>query len=95
MVFEQAKALIEGCQIVQNKQAGVTIKEEGNPIIRRSAIYEGNVGILLLQKGQGTIEQCQIYGNTSAGVEVRQHGKALIRESRIYGHRNHNIIMIF
>ena len=41
-IGDNAKAIVEDCEIVVNTYPGVTIKNGSNPTIRRCKIHDGN-----------------------------------------------------
>jgi parallel beta-helix repeat protein len=75
---------VEDCDIFANTLAGVAIKEEANPTIRRCKIHDSkSAGIYVYAKGQGIVEGCDIFANTLSGVEITKEGNPIIQKCRI------------
>ncbi len=83
-IDDQATGQLEDCEIFGNAYAGVAIKTEGNPVIRRCQIHDGkSAGVLVYENGSGTLEDCEIFGNAYSGVQIREGGNPVIRRCTI------------
>jgi parallel beta-helix repeat protein len=82
-VYEKGQGIVEDCDIFANTLAGLEIKEEANPTIRRCKIHDNAAGISVHTKGQGIVEDCDIFANTLSGVQIREEGNPIIQKCRI------------
>jgi parallel beta-helix repeat protein len=64
--------------------AGVQIKQGGNPVVRDCEIRDGqSAGVFVDDDGQGTIKRCVISGNAFAGVQISTGGNPTVRDCKI------------
>jgi parallel beta-helix repeat protein len=79
LVYENARGMIENCQIFANAQSGIEIFEGGNPTVRGCTIRDGkNGGVLVYANGAGIIENCQIFTNEMFEIVI-QTGNPTVR----------------
>ncbi|VDO31155.1 unnamed protein product [Brugia timori] len=85
MVYNCGKGVLEDNEIFDNAMAGVWIKTESNPVLRRNKIYDGrDGGICIFNKGRGLLEDNEIYRNAQAGVLISTDSNPILRRNRIY-----------
>lgn len=65
--------------------AGVWIKTDSNPTLKRNKIYDGrDGGICIFNGGKGVLEENDIFRNTQAGVLISTQSHPVLRRNRIY-----------
>ena len=83
-VRDEARAVLEDCDIAGAAMAGVAIIKGANPTLRRCRVRDaGNSGLLIQSKGRGLVEACEISGNRYHGVTVQEGGRPVLRRSSI------------
>ncbi len=83
-IFDNAKGILEDCEIFANEFSGIEIKEGANPIIRRCKVYDGkSSGVYVHLKGQGILEECEMFANTLAGISIETAGNPVLRQCMI------------
>ena len=84
-VHDNARGMIEDCDIWGNTLAGVVTESGGNPTVRGCRIHDGQAGgVFALDNGRGTFTDCDIFANALAGVEVKTGSDPTMRNCRIY-----------
>ena len=69
-----------------NALAGVWIKTESNPILRRNKIYSGKEGgVCIFNSGRGLLEENDIFNNAFTGVLISSGSRPVLRKNRIFG----------
>lgn len=89
LVSEQARGLLEDCDISGNGTAGadpgLMTLFGGNPTVQRCRIVGGaGPGIVAGDRGQGTFDECDIAGNALSGVLTSQSGNPHLRRCQIH-----------
>ena len=57
--------------IYSNALAGVWIKTDSNPILRRNKIYNGKEGgVCIFNSGRGVLEENDIFNNSLTGEDL-------------------------
>jgi F-box protein 11 len=65
--------------------AGVWIKTDSNPVLRRNKIYDGrDGGVCIFNKGRGLLEDNEIYRNAQAGILISTESNPTLRRNRIF-----------
>jgi len=82
---ERGRVVIEGCDLTSAIGSVVSITgKDSAPVIRDCKIRDGKqVGVAVLEQGQGTIEKCVISGNAIAGVVIMTGGNPTVRDCEI------------
>ncbi len=87
-IYDNARGLVEGCEIYASRLAGVSIAKGADPSVRRCKIHgsqEGG-GVYAYEGGRGSVEGCDIYANKMAGIEIKDSDLAVrnctIRDSK-------------
>jgi F-box protein 11 len=77
--------LLENNEIFDNAMAGVWIKTDSNPTLRRNKIYDGrDGGICIFNGGKGVLEENDICRNAQAGVLISTQSHPVLRRNRIF-----------
>ncbi|MCY7348832.1 MAG: pectinesterase family protein [Pyrinomonadaceae bacterium] len=89
-VFDNARALIENCDICHNKNVNLAITQGANPAVKNCRIYAGeNGGIVVWGNGAaGVIEDCEITNHRLANVGISQSANPIFRRCVIFGGRD-------
>ena len=65
--------VLEHNEIFDNAMAGVWIKTDSNPTLRRNKIYDGrDGGVCIFNGGKGVLEENDIFRNAQVSVVVRR-----------------------
>ena len=65
--------------------AGVWIKTESNPVLRRNKIHDGREGgICVFNNGKGLLEENDIFRNRLTGVLISTSSHPVLRRNRIF-----------
>lgn len=65
------EGLLEENDIYGNALAGVWIKTDSNPVLRRNKIYNGKEGgVCIFNNGRGLLEHNDIFNNTLTGTQL-------------------------
>lgn len=65
--------------------AGVWIKTESNPVLRRNKIHDGREGgICVFNSGKGILEENDIFRNRLTGVLISTSSHPVLRRNRIF-----------
>lgn len=76
---------IEDNEIFDNAMAGVWIKTDSNPTLRRNKIHDGrDGGICIFNGGRGLLEENDIFRNAQAGVLISTNSHPILRKNRIF-----------
>ena len=76
---------IEDNEIFDNAMAGVWIKTDSNPTLRRNKIHDGrDGGICIFNGGRGLLEENDIFRNAQAGVLISTNSHPVLRKNRIF-----------
>ncbi len=67
LIHNSGKGLLVENDIYGNALAGVYIKTDSNPILRRNKIYGNEGGICIVNSGRGFLEENDIFNNTLTG----------------------------
>lgn len=66
--FKKGEGVLEENDIYGNALAGVWIKTDSNPILRRNNIYNGKEGgVCIFNNGRGLLEDNDIFDNKLTG----------------------------
>lgn len=69
-----------------NALAGVWIKTESNPVLRRNKIYSGKEGgVCIFNSGRGLLEENDIFNNAFTGVLISSGSRPVLKKNRIFG----------
>lgn len=72
--------------------AGVWIKTDSNPTLRRNKIYDGrDGGVCIFNRGRGVLEDNDIYRNAQSGVLISTESNPILRRNRIFEGRSAGI----
>lgn len=72
-VTQKGKGVIEDSDISENEFAGISIKEGGDPTVRRCKVNKnGDVGIWIHKSGLGTLERNNLSGNRKGAFYIEQ-----------------------
>uniref|UniRef100_A0A8D3CGA2 F-box only protein 11 n=1 Tax=Scophthalmus maximus TaxID=52904 RepID=A0A8D3CGA2_SCOMX len=81
----QGLGFIEDNEIFDNAMAGVWIKTDSNPTLRRNKIHDGrDGGICIFNGGRGLLEENDIFRNAQAGVLISTNSHPVLRKNRIF-----------
>ena len=84
-VYENGTGRIENCDIFRNANAGIEIKDGGNPVVQHCQIHDGKQnGVLVYENGTGRIENCDIFGNAWKGIEIKDGGNPVVQHCQIH-----------
>ena len=65
--------------------AGVWIKTDSNPTMRRNKIYDGrDGGVCIFNGGRGMLEDNDIFRNSQAGVLISTQSHPILKRNRIF-----------
>lgn len=82
--FKQGKPTLEDCEISGAAIAGVTVKSEADPVLRRCRIVDNSKrGVNVYEGGKGVFEDCVVERNTPVGVEAFRQGAPVFRRCKI------------
>lgn len=82
--WQEAKGLLEDCNIYSNGWHGIEIAEKSDPIIRHCQVH-GNTerGIRVLKDSAGTIEGCDIFSNHGGNYVAGPGAHPVLKENRM------------
>jgi len=87
-VYNSGLGLLEENEIFDNAMAGVWIKTDSHPVLRRNKIYDGrDGGVCIFNKGRGVLEENEIFRNAQAGVLISTESNPTLRRNRIFDGR--------
>uniref|UniRef100_A0A1B0FLG9 Right handed beta helix domain-containing protein n=1 Tax=Glossina morsitans morsitans TaxID=37546 RepID=A0A1B0FLG9_GLOMM len=85
LVYNGGLGLLEQNELFDNTMAGVWIKADSNPTLKRNKIYDGRDSrICIFNGGKGILEENNIFRNTQAGVHISTQSHSILRRNRIY-----------
>lgn len=85
MVYNGGLGLLEQNEIFDNAMAGVWIKTDSNPTLKRNKIFDGrDGGICIFNGGKGILEENDIFRNAQAGVLISTQSHPILRRNRIF-----------
>uniref|UniRef100_A0A7N9CED8 F-box protein 11 n=1 Tax=Macaca fascicularis TaxID=9541 RepID=A0A7N9CED8_MACFA len=85
LVYNSGLGCIEDNEIFDNAMAGVWIKTDSNPTLRRNKIHDGrDGGICIFNGGRGLLEENDIFRNAQAGVLISTNSHPILRKNRIF-----------
>lgn len=65
--------------------AGVWIKTDSEPTLRRNKIYDGrDGGVCIFNRGKGLLEDNEIFRNAQAGVLISTESNPTLRRNRVF-----------
>jgi len=74
LIYNSGEGLLEENDIYGNALAGVWIKTDSNPVLRRNKIYNGKEGgVCIFNSGRGVLEENDIFNNALTGECVGVH----------------------
>lgn len=77
--------LLEENEIFDNAMAGVWIKTESNPVLRRNKIHHGREGgVCVFNCGKGVLENNDIFRNALTGVLISTSSFPVLKSNRIF-----------
>uniref|UniRef100_A0A671LFM8 F-box only protein 11-like n=2 Tax=Sinocyclocheilus anshuiensis TaxID=1608454 RepID=A0A671LFM8_9TELE len=83
--YDNGLGFIEDNEIFDNAMAGVWIKTDSNPTLRRNKIHDGrDGGICIFNGGRGLLEENDIFRNAQAGVLISTNSHPVLRKNRIF-----------
>lgn len=81
----QARGMIEECEISGHAISGVVMAQESNPIIRRCRIHHNKQdGVVVGEKSTGTVDDCDIFENVRIGIGIKQESNPFIRWCKVH-----------
>ncbi|KAG1681998.1 F-box only protein 11 [Nymphon striatum] len=84
-VTDNAKGTYEDNEICRNALAGIWVKNNANPVMRRNHIHHGrDVGIFTFESGLGYFEANDIHNNRIAGFEVKAQANPTVVRCEIH-----------
>ena len=76
---------MEQNEIFDNAMAGVWIKTDSNPTLKKNKIHDGrDGGICIFNGGRGILEENDIFRNAQAGVLISTQSHPCLRKNRIF-----------
>nr|CAD2147798.1 unnamed protein product [Meloidogyne enterolobii] len=85
LVYNNGNGVLEDNEIFDNAMAGVWIKTDSNPTLRRNKIYDGrDGGVCIFNRGRGLLEDNDIYRNAQSGVLISTESNPVLRRNRIF-----------
>lgn len=86
-LFDNARALIENCDVYRNVNDNVAITQGANPLIKNCRIFDGsNGGIVVWGNGAtATVDDCEISGHRLANVGISDSANPVFRRCKISG----------
>lgn len=86
LIYNGGLGILEDNEIFDNAMAGVWIKTESNPILRRNKIHDGHEGgVCIFNNGKGLLEDNDIFRNALTGVLISSQSSPVMRRNRIFG----------
>jgi F-box protein 11 len=80
----QGRLELDDCDITSQSIACIVIRGGADPRLRRNRVHDCEVGIFVLDNGQGVLEDNDIFGNTSAGVAISTGGNPTLRHNHVH-----------
>lgn len=85
MIYNGGQGILEDNEIFDNAMAGVWIKTDSNPILRRNKIHDGHEGgVCIFNNGKGVLEENDIFRNSLTGVLISTSSYPVLRRNRIF-----------
>ena len=88
----QGRLELEGCDIASQSLSCVGIRTGADPRLRRNRIHNSEeVGVLILENGQGTLEDNDITANRLSGVEIKTGSNPTLRRNQIHDNKQSGV----
>ncbi len=91
--YEDAKGVVEDCDVFENRLSGVEISAGADPVIRNCRIHHCNTGLLICNNGRGTVDRCEVFSNALSGVEIKKGGNPTLQQCRIHGNKKNGVFV--
>jgi len=79
-IYEGGRGVLEDCNIVGNKYAGVEICEDSTLVLRHCQVHNNRGdGIWAYHSAQATVEDCLVFDNARAGIRIQEGCDLTIR----------------
>jgi hypothetical protein len=92
--FDHARGELIECDIFSNKESGVEIKDNANPVVKQCRIhYNASRGMHIYDGGTGEIQDCVIFENGLSGITVGKDANPIIRNCRIEKGKNFGLFL--
>ncbi|XP_066911547.1 F-box only protein 11-like isoform X1 [Clytia hemisphaerica] len=84
-IHDGAQGVFEDNEISSNRLAGVWVKTQANPIMKRNEICHGkDAGFFIFDGGMGYYEENNVHSNRIAGIEVRSEANPTVVRCHIH-----------
>lgn len=84
-VTDGAQGTYEDCEITNVKLAGVWVRNQASPVMRRNKVHHGrDVGFFIFDYGLGYYEGNDVYNNRIAGFEIRSGANPTVVGCRVH-----------
>jgi F-box protein 11 len=85
LIYDQGAGIIEDCEILANKLAGIEVRTGSRPQMRRCKIHDGQAsGLSVHSQAEGIYEDCEFFANKLSGIIVKTGGNPLVRRCKLY-----------
>jgi parallel beta-helix repeat protein len=90
----QGRLELEGCDIASQSLSCVGIRTGADPRLRRNRIHNSEeVGVLILENGQGTLEDNDITANRLSGVQIQTGSNPTLRRNQIHDNKGSGVFI--
>jgi F-box protein 11 len=88
LIYDQGAGVIEDCEILATRLAGVEVRAGAKPQVRRCKIHDGQAsGLSVHGQAEGIYEDCEFFANKLSGIIVKTGGNPLVRRCVLHdGH---------
>jgi F-box protein 11 len=92
VVYDNAQATIEYCDIFQHSQPAISITAGATPIFRHCTIRDNqHCGIFVHDNGQGSFEDCDISGNKNTALIITTQSNPLLLRCQLHGNSYYGV----
>jgi F-box protein 11 len=86
VVFENAEALLEDCDVHNTRLAALTVGTGARAVCRHCKFHDGKaIGVFVAMGAEITLEKCEIYGQADVAVSLHRVRKARLTGCTIRG----------
>jgi F-box protein 11 len=86
VIYDNAQATIEYCDIFQHSQPAISITGGGTPTFRHCTIRDNqHYAIFVHNNGQGSFEDCDIFGNKNTALFITTQSNPLLLRCQLHG----------
>ena len=96
LVTNYGAGTFQHCDVFQNCQSGVSIRDYGDPELIECSIRDGtNTGVTVFEHGRGKLIQCSTSKHKRSGFSISTHGDPSIVDCEIADGQTDGVIGIF